>query len=188
MNDLENWKDSPLWDDEESAGRYAHPLRVEPAFATSEGTRIATDIPESGLYRHGSFVCAKSAQSHIGPFKHAMDFLVPDGTPVYAACGGTVVEVEQKSNQWGPTEKFRDMLNYITILHDGGEYTQYCHLAQWSCRDSGVLVGKLVSVGTKIGVVGKTGWTSHDHLHFIVFRLVTNESPFGHKSLKPRFI
>lgn len=188
MDDLAKWKDSLLWDDEQSRNEYAFPLVVDADLATREGERLAVGIPDDGIYRRGSFVCATSPDSHIGPFKHAIDFLVPDGTPAYAARDGVIIEARDSSNEWGDGPEFRDLLNYMTVQHNNGEFTQYCHLAQGSCRAARSVPGRRVSCGTQIAVVGKTGWTDRDHLHFIVFRSAQNESPFGFKSLKPRFI
>jgi len=188
MEDLKKWKDSPLWDDEASNNDYAYPLALQANVALIEGKRLAVGIPDEEVYRRGPFVCAKSPSSHIGPFKWATDFLVPDGTPVYSAREGVTIEIHQDSETWGDGPKFQDKLNYMTIEHDNGEYTQYCHLAKRSVWDSGLSLGACIRRGRQIAVVGKTGWTDRDHLHFIVFRIAQNESPFGFKSLQPRFI
>lgn len=47
-------------------------------------------------------------------------------------------------------------------------------------------IGQYVKKGQPIGIVGKSGWTDRDHLHFIVYRKDKN-FPFGFKSLKIKF-
>ena len=110
-----------------------------------------------------------------------------DGTEVLASASGIVTEIQESSDKWGDDIKYRDYLNYVTIQHANGEFSQYCHLLQWSVRESGILIGSQVEQGQVIAKVGKTGLTDRDHLHFIVFRGFRNESPFQFKSLVPQF-
>ncbi len=187
MEEFQRWAGSSLWDEEKSRNKYAYPLSIEPVKAKKEGWRLATGNPIDETYELDCFVCAKSPQSHLGPFRWAIDFLVPDGTPVLAALDGKVVEVQEHSTQWGPTSEYRDMLNYTTIAHVNGEFSQYCHLASQSVKESGIAVGSLVKCGQQIAIVGKTGWTDRDHLHFVVFRGAKNESPFTFKSPRIQF-
>lgn len=149
---------------------------------------LTEGVPKGELYRLGRFWCASSPESHVGPFLNAIDFLVPDGTPVLAAADGVIVEIIDHHADWGESEEFRDQLNYVTILHDSGEMTQYCHLAPGSVRSLGLRVGSRVKCGERIATVGKTGWTDRDHLHFLVFRLDDHpDNPFGFKSLRVEF-
>ena len=164
MNELRNLANDPMWDQGETKKVYRFPLPI------------------------GKFTAAKSPNSHIGPFKWAIDFLVPDGTEVLAAEAGQVVKAVDNFTEWGPTEEFRDKLNYLTIQHDNGECSQYCHLAPNSFRETGLKVGDHVEKEQAIARVGKTGWTDRDHLHFIVFRVGTLPgSPYGFYSLQVRF-
>lgn len=188
MEDFQRWANSPLWDDESSQAAYIYPLSIEPARAKVEGQRLSVGNPPDETYELGCYVCAKSPESHLGPFRWAIDFLVPDGTPILAALDGRVIEVQEHSASWGPSSEYRDLLNYITLAHANGEFTQYCHVATHSVTESRVRVGSSVKQGQQIGLVGKTGWTDRDHLHFIVFRGAKNESPFTFKSLKIQFV
>ncbi len=187
MDDIKRWATSPLWDEEPTRNRYIFPLAIDPNRAKKEGWRLAVGNPPDETYELQCFVCAKSPQSHIGPYRWAIDFLVPDGTPVCAAQAGRIVEVQEHSTKWGPTSEYRDMLNYVTLEHVNGEYSQYCHLAPQSVKRRGLKLGNSVKQGQQIATVGKTGWTDRDHLHFIVFRGAQNESPFVIKSLKVVF-
>lgn len=112
-------------------------------------------------------------QGFNGPFSHsdtqnrfAIDFRAPQGTPVFAARGGTVMQVESDFDKAGlDLEKYGGRANYVRILHDDGTMGLYAHL-----RTEGVLVraGQRVRAGQKIGLSGNTGFTSGPHLHFAV--------------------
>ena len=74
--------------------------------------------------------------------------------------GGTVVIsqiVTDKSNvtsQWG---------NYVCVLGDDGNYIYYCHMAERR-----VSRGQRVAAGDLLGIMGYTGRSTGDHLHFEV--------------------
>lgn len=187
MEELRKIADSPIWNQGDSKGVYNFPLPQDGNFM-EDGKKLAIGIPEDETYIIGPYYAATSPQSHIGPYKWAIDFLVLDGTEVLAAEDGVIIEAIDGNFAWGDSEKFRDQLNYITIKHANGEFSQYCHLATQSFRQTGLKVGDSVKKGQQIARVGKTGWTDRDHLHFIVFRVEQLEgSPYGFYSLKVRF-
>ncbi|MDO8555329.1 MAG: M23 family metallopeptidase [bacterium] len=166
---------------------YKFPLPTDKDF-TEAAAMLAVGTSKNELYRIGKFLACTSPHSHIGPFKWAIDFLVPDGTEVLASKDGQIIEAVDSFREWGPSEEFRDKLNYLTIRHCGGEYSQYCHIAPGSFQDTGLKVGNYISTGQPIAHVGKTGWTDRDHLHFIVFRLgKLRGSPYCFYSLRIRF-
>ena len=187
MEELRKIADSPIWNQGDTQGIYNFPLPEDRDFM-EDGKRLAVGNPEDETYIIGPYYAATSPQSHIGPYKWAIDFLVPDGTEVLAAEDGVIVEVIDSNFAWGDSEEFRDQLNYLTIRHANGEFSQYCHLATQSFRQTGLKVGDSVKKGQQIARVGKTGWTDRDHLHFLVFKVEKLEgSPFGFYSLKVRF-
>lgn len=189
MQRLRDMADNPIWDDEQTTLSYRYPIQADDSNRIkAESERLARGIPPEQLKWIGHFLTATSTMSHIGPFRWAVDFLVPDGTVVPAARKGKIIEVEEGSEIWGDSPKYRHNLNYVTIQHEGGEFSQYCHLERGSVSKLGHAKGSLVSKCQPIAVVGKTGWTDRDHLHFIVFRGDPNsENPLGFKSLKVRF-
>jgi hypothetical protein len=67
-----------------------------------------------------------SSITHIGNLGNAIDFLVPEGTDVYAAADGTVTAVKDDSYIGGPDPKYWYKGNYIVIKHNG-ESTAYEH-------------------------------------------------------------
>ena len=187
MEKIRKIADSPIWNQGKSDGIYGYPLPLDQDFMEA-GLKLGRGIPENQIHTLGRFCCAKSPQSHIGPFKWAIDFLVPDGTKILAAETGKIVQVVDTNTKWGDSEKFRDQLNFITIRHANGEFSQYCHVALGSFHDIGLKVGDIIKKGKVIGKVGKNGWTDRDHLHFIIFKTGKIEgNPYNFYSLQPRF-
>jgi murein DD-endopeptidase MepM/ murein hydrolase activator NlpD len=105
--------------------------------------------------------------SHQGPNQYALDWQMPEGTPVCAARAGLVVNVKQDSDTGGSSMDFDQFNNYITIRHDDGTLGHYCHLRKNGCC---VKVGQRVNAGDRIASSGNTGYSSGPHLHFCVFR------------------
>ena len=81
----------------------------------------------------------------VSSFHTGIDMAVPMKTPVYASADGTVKTVSW-SNVYG---------NYIIISHADGYQTLYAHLYSASAKQ-----GQKVTQGTKIGLVGNTGYSS----------------------------
>ena len=100
--------------------------------------------------------------------RHAVDFVMPVGTAVHAARGGTVFQVAA-NNFRGGLDRERDgpAANLVRILHDDGTYAEYGHLNRSSIR---VRPGDAVSRGQHIADSGNTGFSSGPHLHFAVIR------------------
>jgi murein DD-endopeptidase MepM/ murein hydrolase activator NlpD len=105
--------------------------------------------------------------SHKGSNQYAIDWQMPEGTPVYAARAGVVVKIKDDSSTGGPSMKYDPYNNYVLIRHDDGTLGHYCHL-----QKGGVCVkpGDRVDVGQQIAKSGNTGFSSGAHLHFSVFK------------------
>jgi murein DD-endopeptidase MepM/ murein hydrolase activator NlpD len=105
--------------------------------------------------------------SHKGSNKYAIDWQMPEGTPVLAARDGVVVKTKDDSSTGGGNIRFDPYNNYVLIRHDDGTLGHYCHL-----QKSGVCVkpGQLVHTGDMIARSGNTGFSSGPHLHFAVFK------------------
>lgn len=112
-------------------------------------------------------------QGFDGPFSHhdaqsryAIDLGVDEGTPVLAARGGTVMQVEEEFRGRGlDIERFGDRANIVRIVHDDGSMAVYAHLAPLSTI---VKPGEMVRVGDLLGKSGNTGFSAGPHLHFAV--------------------
>jgi murein DD-endopeptidase MepM/ murein hydrolase activator NlpD len=105
--------------------------------------------------------------SHKGSNRYAIDWQMPEGTPVRAARGGIVVKVKDDSTSGGSSMKFDCFNNYVLIRHEDGTLGHYCHLQHDGVN---VSVGQSVATGDVIAHSGNTGFSSGPHLHFCVFR------------------
>lgn len=110
---------------------------------------------------HGKF-------SHTGENEYAIDWKMPQGTPVCAARDGLVVKSRGDSTQGGPDHKFDKLANCVFIQHSDGTIGEYLHLQHDGNK---VKIGDMVKAGDVIGLSGSTGFSSGPHLHFAVFRL-----------------
>ncbi|MDX1639177.1 MAG: M23 family metallopeptidase [Balneolaceae bacterium] len=106
--------------------------------------------------------------SHTGKSYYALDFMLPEETPVLAARKGVVIMAHGESDRGGPSRKYSEDSNYIVIRHNDGTLGEYAHL-----KRDGVLVdiGQKVRKGEKIGLSGNTGFSSGPHLHFTVTKV-----------------
>lgn len=105
--------------------------------------------------------------SHTGLEEFAVDFNMPEGTPVHAARGGIVARTEESHSIGCWEDGCGRYANYIVILHDDGTTGEYYHLQ----KDGALVnVGDRVEAGHKIGLSGNTGHTTMPHLHFAVYR------------------
>ncbi len=92
-----------------------------------------------------------------------VDFAAVEGTPIYAAEKGSVIEVSIKTNGFGKS---------IVIQHDNNVKTRYAHLSKILVTSE-----QEVNQGDIIGLVGATGNTrgkvNASHLHFEI--LINNK-------------
>lgn len=86
-------------------------------------------------------------------FHGGLDLRAREGTPVYAAAEGVVVE-SRSSGAYG---------NLVIVDHPGGLRTLYAHHQRNLVR-----AGDAVRRGQPIALVGHTGNATGDHLHFEV--------------------
>lgn len=79
MDELRRSANSFLWNGEKIKNIYTFPVQYDNDIAEAE-IALSKGTPNDELYRVGRFLAAKSPETHIGPYKWAIDFLVPDGT------------------------------------------------------------------------------------------------------------
>jgi murein DD-endopeptidase MepM/ murein hydrolase activator NlpD len=116
-------------------------------------------------------------QAYNGSFSHtdaysryAVDFSLKEGDTVCSATGGYVVGIIKDYEKGGTDKKWRDYANFITVYDPANNrFLQYAHLKQ---NGALVKIGDLVAPGQPIGLAGRTGWTSIQHLHFNVLKAV----------------
>jgi murein DD-endopeptidase MepM/ murein hydrolase activator NlpD len=112
--------------------------------------------PITAKYRISSYFGPRAdpftgvASRHTG-----IDLACPTGTPILCTMSGKVVYVGW-SSIFG---------NYVIINHGNGYQTLYGHMSKTLCR-----TGQTVSQGTRIGLVGSTGYSTGPHLHFTVYK------------------
>ncbi len=87
-------------------------------------------------------------------FHTGLDIPAPRGTTIVAASAGVVIISGTNLGGFGYS---------VVIDHGGGISTQYSH-----CSKLLVKVGDSVSQGDKIALVGSTGYSTGNHLHFEV--------------------
>lgn len=105
--------------------------------------------------------------SHRDPQNlHAIDFALPEGTPIVAVREGVVMQVEADFDRAGLIlEKYGGRANFIRIVHDDGSMALYAHLQPEGVQ---VRVGQRVRAGQRIGLSGNTGFSTAPHLHFVL--------------------
>lgn len=99
--------------------------------------------------------------------QYAVDIALPDGTPIYAAREGLVINTRHDSYRGALAPVMLDQANFIQILHNDGTIAVYAHLHWDSIR---VRMGEHVARGQYLANSGNTGFTSGPHLHFAVIR------------------
>jgi murein DD-endopeptidase MepM/ murein hydrolase activator NlpD len=119
---------------------------------------------------------------HEGIYQDSIDYAVPVGTSVLAAADGTVTRVRHDSRAYGKDPKFGQDVNYISILHKNNEISEYLHL---NADSSLVKVGDKIKAGQQIATTGLSGWLTHPHLHFMVYKKTDSWGDF--KCLEVRF-
>ena len=100
--------------------------------------------------------------------QYAVDFVMPIGTHVHAARGGTVIDIASDFFEAGVDAAVDGpRANVVRILHDDGTMSLYGHLNWNSIR---VVPGQRVERGEYIADSGNTGFSTGPHLHFVVQR------------------
>jgi murein DD-endopeptidase MepM/ murein hydrolase activator NlpD len=151
------------------------PLRLRFTLSTALGSPKAVHSPmhpyRAPFALGTTFTVSQAYPSrvtHVTPdTQYAVDFAMPDGTPIYAAREGTVINVRHDSFRGAPAPAMIDQANFILILHDDGTIGVYGHLQWDSIR---VRIGQHVARGEYIANSGNTGFTTGPHLHFAVWR------------------
>jgi len=123
---------------------------------------VARSFPVSQAY--------PSTYTHVDPAsRHAIDIAMPEGTAIYAARGGVVIDVAHGNFKSGIARELADKANFVRILHADGTFAIYAHLRWDSIR---VRPGQNIERGEFIATSGNTGFSSGPHLHFAVMRNV----------------
>nr|WFF39796.1 hypothetical protein Lopsy_47 [Mycobacterium phage Lopsy] len=116
-------------------------------------------MPRYMPLRAGTYTLSSGFGPRWGSQHRGLDFAAKDGTPIYAAQGGTVAYIGRADGfgQW------------IVIDHpaaDGSGTTVYGHM--WDAFATGLRQGQRVEAGQLIAYVGSNGQSTGAHLHFEV--------------------
>ena len=115
---------------------------------------LSHPIPDISYVQTGASVGLKHNSVYKVEMRHdGIDFIAPQGTPVYAAADGVVTQVVQSR---------RGMGNTVTIDHGNGYVTRYCLLGDLTAKK-----GK-IRRGQQVGTVGITTLLPAQHLHYEV--------------------
>ena len=90
------------------------------------------------------------ASNHTG-----IDMAAPKGTPIKASKTGTV-SYTGFSSVYG---------NYVIVNHTDGYQTLYAHMSKILVKK-----GQRIAQGERLGLVGSTGYSTGNHLHFTVYK------------------
>jgi murein DD-endopeptidase MepM/ murein hydrolase activator NlpD len=82
------------------------------------------------------------------------DYVIRSVVPGNVIVSQIVTNPNDRTSEWG---------NYVCVLGDDGNYIYYCHMA-----DRRVRAGQRVAAGDILGIMGSTGKSTGDHLHFEV--------------------
>jgi murein DD-endopeptidase MepM/ murein hydrolase activator NlpD len=113
-------------------------------------------VPLAGSWRLTSLVgYRRDPFTGVRQYHNGIDMAAPQGTPIRATMGGTVVSTGY-SNVYG---------NFVLLNHGNGYQSMYGHMSKILVRK-----GNVVGQGTQIGLVGSTGYSTGPHLHFTLYK------------------
>lgn len=115
---------------------------------------LSHPIPDISYVQTGASVGLKHNPTYKLELHHdGIDFIAPQGTPVYAAADGVVSQIIQSRKGLG---------NVVVIDHGNGYVTRYCLLGEVMAKK-----GKFRR-GQQLGTVGITTMIPAPHLHYEV--------------------
>lgn len=127
---------------------------------------LSHPLPDISYVQTGASVGLRHNAIYKVEMRHdGIDFIAPQGTPVYAAADGVVTQVVQSR---------RGMGNTVTIDHGNGYATRYCILGEVTARK-----GK-IRRGQQVGTVGITTLMPAPHLHYEVLHKGEVQDPVNY--------
>lgn len=127
---------------------------------------LSHPLPDISYVQTGASVGLKHNAIYKVEMRHdGIDFIAPQGTPVYASADGVVTQVVQSR---------RGMGNTVTIDHGNGYVTRYCLLGDLTAKK-----GK-IRRGQQVGTVGITTLMPAPHLHYEVLHQGVVQDPVNY--------
>ena len=115
--------------------------------------RFISAMPIKGGWYSSNFGWRIDPFNGHNAMHEGVDYVMPEGSPIYAAAGGIVV-YSAYHVQYG---------NMVEIDHGNDVITRYAHASRRL-----VQVGQVVRRGQEVAKVGSTGRSTGNHLHFEV--------------------
>jgi len=143
----------------EAAERASRTDRSEGGLATS-----VAEAPDMWLLPLSDYSYSSSYGWRWGRMHNGIDLAAPQGTPVYAMHGGTVI-----LSGWYAGYGYA-----VIIDHGDGVETLYAHNSQLLVSE-----GQEVSAGERITLIGNTGYSFGPHLHLEVHVNGVPQEPIG---------
>ncbi len=128
---------------------------------------LSHPIPDISYVQTGAAQGLKHNPLYKVDIQHdGIDFIAPQGTPVYAAADGVVTQVISSRKGMG---------NQVEIDHGNGYVTRYCLLGDMSAKK-----GKRIRRGEQLGTVGVSTIFTAPHLHYEVLRGGVPQDPVNY--------
>ena len=119
--------------------------------------------PMSGYRTSQAFNNKRSNNSR--PYHTGIDMVSSNKTVVAAASGTVLYKGYSSGNGY-----------HVVLSHSNGTKTLYSHLANYNSCPA---VGKSISKGSALGIMGNTGNSTGAHLHFAIYKGASND-PWGY--------
>ena len=128
---------------------------------------LSHPIPDISYVQTGAAQGLKHNPLYKVDIQHdGIDFIAPQGTPVYAAADGVVTQVISSRKGMG---------NQVEIDHGNGYVTRYCLLGDMSAKK-----GRSIRRGQQLGTVGNSTISTAPHLHYEVLRGGVPQDPVNY--------
>lgn len=128
---------------------------------------LSHPIPDISYVQTGAAQGLKHNPLYKVEIQHdGIDFIAPQGTPVYAAADGVVTQVISSRKGMG---------NQVEIDHGNGYVTRYCLLGDMSAKK-----GRSIRRGQQLGTVGVSTIITAPHLHYEVLRGGVPQDPVNY--------
>ncbi|MBI4085112.1 MAG: peptidoglycan DD-metalloendopeptidase family protein [Candidatus Liptonbacteria bacterium] len=151
---------------------------INPSLLPQSGPNVLLNPVPKAIMSQGYGSTSFAIQTYRGKWHNGIDLAAPVGTEVFSAEDGVVINVANQ-DRLCPRAAYGKL---IVVKHDNGLTTLYGHLSLQV-----VSIGQKVSRGQLIGYVGKTGWATGPHTHFVVFatQTITPARPGYPEGTKP---
>ena len=121
-------------------------------------------MPFGGMEARPLLQGFNGSDTHMLGMRYALDFGMPEDTPIVAARDGIVVHVQDGFTEGGSDPDLLERSNLVVVGHSDGTLAFYGHLSP----GIPVAVGDSIREGDSLGRSGATGFAGQPHLHFHV--------------------